>query len=180
MGVQKYQTCPQCGRELKRTCTDSAGVTAYYWGTKNPTSIDDITMTDKLSSLTSSSGWVATYTAGTYYLACRNAGGAWDKTSIVVEKKSTKCNDYGEWNLPWVLQDSDSHYNGSCTYYPANNTGTTHYQAINCNDTTTWPSYSACNNVCSGNSGSSKTCCIKKTRTNNPYDCYCTGSGCGS
>ena len=168
------------GRELKRTCTDSAGVTAYYWGTKNPTSIDDITMTDKLSSLTSSSGWVATYTAGTYYLACRNAGGAWDKTSIVVEKKSTKCNDYGEWNLPWVLQDSDSHYNGSCTYYPANNTGTTHYQAINCNDTTTWPSYSACNNVCSGNSGSSKTCCIKKTRTNNPYDCYCTGSGCGS
>ena len=74
---------------LNLKCTDITGVTAYYFGTTNPTTADAIKTTTAadLTSLTSSSGLNKTVNAeGTYYLACKDAAGNFAKKSIVIRK----------------------------------------------------------------------------------------------
>ena len=67
-------------------CSDDTGVTAYYFGTTNPTSVDSITTTTSLSSLTGSGLSQDITASGTYYLACRDAVGNFTTTSIVMRK----------------------------------------------------------------------------------------------
>ena len=67
-------------------CSDGVGVTAYYFGTTNPTSVDSITTTTSLSSLTGSGLSQNLTASGTYYLACRDSAGNFEKTSITIRK----------------------------------------------------------------------------------------------
>ena len=69
-------------------CTDGVGVTAYYWGTTEPTAASAITTTTAadLTSLQGSGLSKTGITNGTYYLGCKDAAGNWDKTSIVIRK----------------------------------------------------------------------------------------------
>ena len=70
-------------------CNDNGTITAYYWGTTNPTSADLITTTTvaDINALKSDSGLNKTITAsGTYYLACKDDKGNFDKTTIVMRK----------------------------------------------------------------------------------------------
>ena len=62
---------------LNLKCTDTAGITGYYWGTTNPSSATDCTTTTSasLTALSSTSGLNVTVSAaGTYYLAFTGSG----------------------------------------------------------------------------------------------------------
>ena len=68
-------------------CTDNEAVTAYYWGTTEPTATTSITTTTAadLTSLKATSGLSKTISsAGTYWLGCRDAAGNWDKKSVTI------------------------------------------------------------------------------------------------
>ena len=70
-------------------CMDSNAVTAYYFGTIEPKSVDDINISTPadLSALMSSNGLSKTvYSNGIYWFACRNAGGGYVKSNIVIRK----------------------------------------------------------------------------------------------
>ena len=74
-------------------CTDGVGVTAYYWGTTEPTAATDVTTTTAadLTSLKSSSGLSKTISAdGTYWLACKDAKGNYAKQKVIMRKYIVK------------------------------------------------------------------------------------------
>jgi len=67
--------------------SDGVGITGYYWGTTEPTSAESCTTTTAadLSSINSANGLSQTISStGTYWFACRDAAGNWDKTSITI------------------------------------------------------------------------------------------------
>ena len=68
------------------TCSDTVGVTSYYWGTTAPT--DSSTYTD-ITSTTSMSVNKTVSDGGTYYLACKDAAGNKSTTVSKVFYKTT-------------------------------------------------------------------------------------------
>ena len=81
------------GTDLKKTtqnvtikCTDNISVSAYYFGKTNITSSNDITETTDLSSIKNNGINKSGLTEGTYYFACKDSAGNYDKKSIVIRK----------------------------------------------------------------------------------------------
>lgn len=85
--IEGGTTLKQTSPSLTLKCSDLTGVTGYYWGTTEPTSVSDITNTTSadITALASSSGLSKTVSsAGTYWFACKNAVGNYDKKSITL------------------------------------------------------------------------------------------------
>ena len=81
------------GTSLKQTsqsvsikCSDNIGVTAYYFGTTEPTSASAISTTTDLASVTGAGLSKTGLTNGTYYLGCKDAAGNFKTTSVVIRK----------------------------------------------------------------------------------------------
>ena len=78
---------------LTLKCSDSNGITGYYWGTTNPTALSSVatTTSSDLTALASTNGLSKSVSAeGTYYLACRDATGNYNVTSKVIRKYSVQ------------------------------------------------------------------------------------------
>ena len=74
-------------------CSDGVGITAYYWGTTEPTAATDVKTTTAadLTSLKSSSGLTKTIdTNGAFWLACRDSAGNYAKQRIIMRKYIVK------------------------------------------------------------------------------------------
>ena len=85
--IEGGTTLKSATQTLTLKCSDNRGVTAYYYGTTEPTSVSNISTTVDLESLTSGSGLSKTVNQeGTYWIACRDAAGNFSKKSIVIRK----------------------------------------------------------------------------------------------
>ena len=75
------------GQTVTLKARDGVGITAYYWGTTEPTSAGACatTTTSHLTAITGATGLNKTINAaGTYWFACRDAAGNWNKKSITI------------------------------------------------------------------------------------------------
>ena len=85
--IEGGTTLKSATQTLTLKCSDNRGVTAYYYGTTEPTSVSNISTTVDLESLTSGSGLSKTVNQeGTYWIACRDAAGNFSKKSITIRK----------------------------------------------------------------------------------------------
>ena len=73
---------------LTLKCSDSVGITAYYFGGTEPTSLSNITTTTSadLASLSGTGLSKTINSDGTYWLGCRDSSGNFAKKSIVINK----------------------------------------------------------------------------------------------
>jgi hypothetical protein len=89
-GGTNYKTINQ---ELTLKCNDNVDVTAYYFGTTDPTNASMITTAnnEEIIALTSSNGLTKTVTeVGTYYFACKDAANNYAKKNIVIVNYTVK------------------------------------------------------------------------------------------
>ncbi len=146
--------------------SDASGVSAYYWGTTNPTALSNITTTTDLSSVKGTSGLTKNATSkGTYYLGCRDAAGNFAKVSKTVDSKTCYKGTYG--NPIYVNIYESSQGSTSCT-----GSGHWKYEFMNCSKGTDL--WTVCNSGCDNTPGPRKNyvCCIK--RKEDSVTCYST------
>ena len=146
--------------------SDASGVSAYYWGTTNPTALSNITTTTDLSSVKGTSGLTKNVTSnGTYYLGCRDAAGNFAKVSKTVDSKTCYKGTYG--NPQYVNIYESSQGSTSCT-----GSGHWKYEFMNCSKGTDL--WTVCNSGCDNTPGPRKNyvCCIK--RKEDSVTCYST------
>ena len=106
---------------LTLKCSDNVGVTAYYWGTTEPSSASSITTTTAadLTALQSSSGLTKSVSAqGTYWLACKDISGNFNKKSITIRK-------YQVQNVVEKIAGAATPYNS--TNYATSGSASTYY-----------------------------------------------------
>ncbi len=109
-------------QSLTLKCSDSVGVTAYYFGTTDPTQASDVSTTTaaNITALTSSSGWTQNISSeGTYYLACKDAAGNFSKSSIKIIKYQVQA------VLEKITGNSKTTY--TSTYYETSGSANTYY-----------------------------------------------------
>ena len=97
-------TAKQTSQTFNLSCTDSVGVTGYYWGTTEPSSSTTFTNITSTTNMTGKTG--SANSAATYWLGCKDSAGNIGKTSVVVRSINVS-------NMLLNLNGTEANYNTS-------------------------------------------------------------------